>query len=76
MRNGNYEFEGYESIEEYIREARLQRSVAIANMIAAGVDLAWRGLKAFAEGTVMMLKAAPNARAVEAQAYLHKAAHH
>ena len=76
MTTGNLDFSDYEDIQEYIREARLERSIAVANLIAAGVDATWRGLKTFTASTVRMLKAAPDARSVEAQAYLHRVAHH
>ena len=76
MTTGNFEYPDYSDIQEYIREARLERSIAIANLIADGVDAAWRGLQAVATAIVRFVKAVPDARAVEAQAYMHRAAHH
>ena len=76
MTTGNFEYPDYSDIEEYIREARLERSIAIANLIADGVDAAWRGLKVLGTAISQTIKAAPDARAVEAQAFLHRVAHH
>jgi hypothetical protein len=35
----------YEAIEEYIRQARLERSVFVAEVIADAIVATWKGIK-------------------------------
>jgi hypothetical protein len=37
--------ERYEAIEEYIRQARLERSVFVAEVIADAIVATWKGIK-------------------------------
>ena len=76
MTKGNFEFTDYADIQDYIREARLERSVAVANLIAEAVDAAWRGLKILGNAAAQAVKASNDARSVEAHALMHRAVHH
>jgi hypothetical protein len=41
--------EKYEAIEQYIRQARIERSVYLAELIAEGIMVAYRGAKSAVE---------------------------
>ena len=43
------EYPDYASVEEYIRRARLERSIAIGNLIADGVAATWRFMQKVAD---------------------------
>ena len=49
--------EKYESIQEYIRLAELQRSVYLAELIAEGCHRAWTGLKHAADALLSVARA-------------------
>lgn len=56
----------YAAIEEHIRRARLERSVAIAHMFASVIDTSWRGLRKIG-AAVANLKVSRPARSLPAR---------
>jgi hypothetical protein len=44
--NKPYSYPDFATIESHIQRARLERAVALSQMLAAGVDAAMRGLRA------------------------------
>ena len=47
----------YEAIQEYIRQARIERSVYLAGLIADGIVNAWNGAKTLAMTILLAGKA-------------------
>ena len=55
--------ERYEAIEEYIRQARLERSVYVADLIADVIVATWKGIK-YAADVVLSAARAKNPKGV------------
>jgi hypothetical protein len=55
--------ERYEAIEQYIRQARLERSVYVAEIIADAIIATWKGIKYVAE-VVLSVARTKNAKGV------------
>ena len=60
----------YAAIEEQIHNARVERSLAVAQMLVGALESLGRGLKRFTDGPV--LAAAADRRAIEADAFLKR----
>ena len=63
-------------IEEHIRRARIERSAALAQIIADLIDSTGRGLKRLAAGLARGLAAARDRRAIESPAFLERPVPH
>ncbi len=64
------QFPDYAAIEQQIRRAHAERSLAVAQMIVGFIQTIARGLKRFSDGPV--LAAAADRRAIEADAFLKR----
>ena len=49
--------EKYETMQEYIRQARLQRSVYVAELVAETIAATWRGIQNAAEVLLSVARA-------------------
>ena len=49
--------ERYEAIDQYIRQARLERSVYVAEIIADAIIATWKGIKYVAEVVLSVARA-------------------
>jgi hypothetical protein len=49
--------ERYEAIEEYIRQARLERSVYVAELVADVIVATWKGIKYAADVVLAVARA-------------------
>jgi hypothetical protein len=49
--------ERYEAIEQYIRQARLERSVYVAEITADAIVATWKGIKSAAEVLLSVARA-------------------
>jgi hypothetical protein len=49
--------ERYEAIEQYIRQARIERSVYVAELIADAIVATWKGIKYVAEVVLSVARA-------------------
>lgn len=68
----NDNLRNYSAIEAHIRNARIERQVVIAEMLANAVQAAGRGLKKLATVLSHGLDAEVERRAVEADAFLKR----
>jgi len=66
----------YAPIEEHIRRARIERSVAIAHAIAGLVDTIVRGTRKIAESMSAVDAAEADRRAIAMDPFLQRAAPH
>jgi len=62
----------YATVEEHIRQSRLERSVAIAEWLSELVVSTGRGVQRLVEATGASLAAERDRRAVEADAFLKR----
>jgi hypothetical protein len=67
-----YEFPQYADVEPLIRQARLERSVYLAEMFATLVERAVRGFKALGVRMADGLEAERDRRAIEADVFLRR----
>jgi hypothetical protein len=65
------QYPDYAAIEQQIRRAQAERSLAVAQMIVRFIETIGRGLKRFSDGPV--LAAAADRRAIESDAFLKRA---
>jgi hypothetical protein len=72
MNANEFQFPQYEEIDARIREARLERSVYVAEMVSNLVLRAGRALKGFGARFAEGLAAENDRRAVEADAFLRR----
>jgi hypothetical protein len=72
MNNFKTRYPEYASVEEHIRQARLERSVAIAEWLSELVVSTGRGVQRLVEATGSSLAAERDRRAVEADAFLKR----
>jgi len=66
------EYPEYSAIEEHIRRARAERSVAIAHMIANAVGAAIRGLRQLREGLTHGVKLEHDVHALQVDALFRR----
>jgi hypothetical protein len=66
------EYPDYAAIQDHIRRARAERSVAIAQMIADGIESAVRGIRRFVADMGSGLQADWEKRAIEADSFLKR----
>jgi hypothetical protein len=66
----------YASVEEHIRRAHLERSVAIAHMIAVAADKAIRGVERLVASLGDSLQAEHERRLIEADTFLRRSLPH
>lgn len=66
------EYPEYSSIEEHIRRARAERSVAVAHYLAAAVVATGRGLRRLADSLGKGLQAEHERRMIEADTFLKR----
>lgn len=62
----------FQSVEDLIRQARLERTVALAHLFADGVEAIGRGLGRFTHSVLGAFAHASNARTVEADAFMRR----
>jgi hypothetical protein len=62
----------FQSIEDLIIHARLERTVTLAHLFADGVDALGRGLNRVVHSVVGGFSNAANARTVEADAFMRR----
>jgi hypothetical protein len=72
MNVNEFEFPQYDAVEEHIRRARLERSVAIAELFAEIVVRIGRGLKVLGSRFSDGLAAENDRRAIEADVFLRR----
>ena len=65
-------FPGFESIEEHVRRAHVERSVYLAHVIAGFITAAGHGLRRVTDAMGSGLAAERDRRAVEADAFLKR----
>jgi len=70
------EYPEYSAIEEHIRRARAERSVAIAHMIAGAVEAAVRGLRQLREGLLHRVKLEHDVHALQVDALFRRSIPH
>jgi hypothetical protein len=66
----------YRTIEEHIRRARAERSVAVAHFIASIAERVVRGVRSFATGMGKGLQAEHERRMIEADSFLKRSIPH
>jgi len=66
------EYPEYAAIQEHIRRARAERSVAIAHMLATGIERLVRGARRLAGDMGTGLQADWEKRAIEADSFLKR----
>jgi len=62
----------FSTIEEHIRRARIERSVAVSQMIVAAGESIGRGLRRLADALQRGLEVERDRRAIEADAFLKR----
>jgi hypothetical protein len=62
----------FRDIEAHIRRARLERSVAMAKVVADGADALGRGVSRVVGAVLGSFASARDARAIEADAFLRR----
>ena len=68
----NLPYTDFSTIEEHIRRARIERSVAVSQMIVAAGESIGRGLRRLADALQRGLEVERDRRAIEADAFLKR----
>lgn len=72
MNANEFQFPQYDDVEAYIRRARLERSVYLAEMFASAVVAIGRGIKSIGRALADGLDAENDRRAIEADVFLKR----
>ena len=72
MNANEFQFPQYDDVEAYIRRARLERSVYVAEAFASAVVAIGRGLRTLGRHLAEGLDAEADRRAVEADVFLKR----